>query len=210
MRARYAIPAAGALLLVALALAGAAHQVAAWHNVILQDDVRFVTTPAAPRLWAAPRGPGAGFTRDLLGLGDDIRFRKAERLYIRGHETATSFVQEKSRLSARAADVDLLEETIAHDTSSWRRARAANLLGILLFEDSRAGQEVSQDLSRQALRAFAMGAREDQGADDARFNLELLLTLLRPGGGLGRDLREDQNGTASGVGAGLAVPKVGY
>ena len=67
MRARYAIPAAGALLLVALALAGAAHQVAAWHNVILQDDVRFVTTPAAPRLWAAPRGPGAGFTRDLLG-----------------------------------------------------------------------------------------------------------------------------------------------
>jgi hypothetical protein len=55
-----------------------------------------------------------------------------------------------------------------------------------------------------------MGAREDQGADDARFNLELLLTLLRPGGGLGRDLREDQNGTASGVGAGLAVPKVGY
>ena len=146
MRARYAIPAAGALLLVALALAGAAHQVAAWHNVIRQDDVRFVTTPAAPRLWAAPRGPGAGLTRDLLGLGDDIRFRKAERLYIRGHENATSFVQEKARLSARAADVDLLEETIAHDTSSWRRARAANLLGILLFEDSRAGQEVSEDL----------------------------------------------------------------
>ena len=54
------------------------------------------------------------------------------------------------------------------------------------------------------------GGAEDQGADDARFNLELLLTLLRPGGGLGRDLREDQNGTASGVGAGLAVPKVGY
>ena len=69
---------------------------------------------------------------------------------------------------------------------------------------------MSQDLSRQALRAFGMGARENQGADDARFNLELLLTLLRPGGGLGRDLREDQNGTASGVGAGLAVPKVGY
>ena len=210
MRARYTLPAAGALVLLALVLVGAAHQVAAWHNVMVQDDVRFVTAPGAPHLWAVPRGPGSGRTKDLLGLGDDIRFRMAERLYIRGHQTATSFVQEKARLSARAAAVDLLEEAIAGDPASWRRARAANLLGILLFEDSRAGQEVSQDLSRQALHAFASGAREDQGADDARFNLELLLTLLRPGGGLGRDLREDQHGTASGVGAGLAVPKVGY
>jgi len=210
MRARYALPAAGALLLLALVLAGAAHQVAAWHDVMTEDDVRFVTTPGAPRLWEAPRGPGADRTKDLLGLGDDIRFRSAERLYVRGHQSATSFVQEKARLSARAAAVDLLEETTVDDAASWRRARAANLLGILLFEDSRAGQEVSQDLSRQALRAFAKGAREEQGADDARFNLELLLTLLRPDGGLGRDLREDQHGTASGVGAGLAVPKVGY
>ena len=210
MRARYALPAAGALLLLALVLAGTAHQVAAWHNVMVEDDVRFVTAPGTPHLWAAPDGPGAGRAKDLLGLGDDLRFRMAERLYVRGHQNATSFVQEKARLSARAAAVDLLEDTVALDPASWRRARAANLLGILLFEDSRAGQEVSQDLSRQALRAFATGTREDQGAEDARFNLELLLTLLRPDGGLGRDLREDQHGTASGVGAGLAVPKVGY
>jgi hypothetical protein len=69
---------------------------------------------------------------------------------------------------------------------------------------------VAPAVSRQAIMAFKTGARQAEGADEPRFNLELLLTILRPDGGLGRDLSEDQNGIASGVGAGLAVPKVGY
>jgi hypothetical protein len=210
MRARVALSAAGALLLLALVLVGATHQVAAWREVMRRDDVRFVTTPVERNMWAAPRSPGAGLTEDLLALGDDIRFRQAERLYVRGHITATTFAEEKARLSARGAAVELLEETIARDSAAWRRARAANLLGILLFEDSREGQGGAPALSRQAVSAFRTGSRQEEGADESRFNLELLLTLLRPDGGLGRDLSEDQRGAASGVGAGLAVPKGGY
>ena len=85
MRARVAAPLAVALLLVAALLAGLAHQVGAWHDVMRSDDVRFVTAPVDQGLWAAPAGPGAGVAGDLLGLSDDVRFRKAERLYVRGH-----------------------------------------------------------------------------------------------------------------------------
>ena len=39
------------------------------------------------------------------GSSDDVRFRKAERLYVRGHLPATTFAQEKARLAARGGAV---------------------------------------------------------------------------------------------------------
>jgi hypothetical protein len=210
MSARVAVPVAGVLLLVALALAGLAHQVAAWDKLIRHDDVRFVTAPVDRGMWAEPRGPGARLAGNLLGLGDDIRFRRAERLYVRGHLPATTFAEERARLAARGGAVELLEQTVSQDGVAWRRARAANLLGTLLVEDAREGRELAPALSRQALRAFSTGARQQVGADEPRFNLEVLLTLLRPDGLIGRDLSQNQAGAASGFGAGLAVPEEGY
>ena len=96
------------------------------------------------------------------------------------------------------------------DTEPWRRARAANLLGILLVEDAKEGRELAPALSRQAVRAFSTGARQAEGADEPRFNLEILLTQLRPNGLIGRDLSQNQAGLATGFGAGLAIPEKGY
>jgi hypothetical protein len=210
MRVRVAVPLAVALLLVAALLAGLAHQVGAWHDVMRGDDVRFVTAPVDQGLWGPPAGPGAGVAQDLLGLSDDVRFRKAERLYVRGHLPATTFAQEKARLAARGGATELLEQTMNGDSEPWRRARAANLLGILLVEDAREGRELAPALSRQAVRAFSTGARQADGADEPRFNLEILLTQLRPNGLVGRDLSQDQTGLANGFGAGLAIPEKGY
>jgi hypothetical protein len=210
MRARVAVPLAVALLVVAAVLAGLAHQVGEWHEVMRSDDVRFVTAPVDRGLWGAPGGPGSGVAGDLLGLGDDVRFRKAERLYVRGHLPATTFAEEKARLAARGGAVELLEQTMTGDTESWRRARAANLLGILLVEDAKEGRELAPALSRQAVLAFGTGARQQDGADEPRFNLEILLTQLRPNGLLGRDLQQNQAGVANGFGAGLAIPEKGY
>ena len=210
MRARVAVPLAIALLLVAALLAGLAHQVGAWHDVMRSDDVRFVTAPVDRGLWSAPSGPGAGIAGDALGLSDDVRFRKGERLYVRGHLPATTFAQEKARLAARGGAAELLEQTMNDDTESWRRARAANLLGILLVEDAKEGRELAPVLSKQAVRAFSTGTRQGEGADEPRFNLEILLTQLRPNGLIGRDLSQDQTGLANGFGAGLAIPEKGY
>ena len=210
MRMRVAAPLAFALLLVAALLAGLAHQVGAWNDVVRSDAVRFVTAPVDQGLWGRPAGPGANLTEDILGLGDDVRFRKAERLYVRGHLPATTFAQEKARLAARGGAAELLEETMNHDAEPWRRARAANLFGILLVEDAKEGRELAPTLSRQAVRAFSTGARQSEGADEPRFNLEVLLTQLRPNGLIGRDLSQDQTGLANGFGAGLAIPEKGY
>jgi len=207
---RVAAPLAFALLLVAALLAGLAHQVGAWNDVVRSDDVRFVTAPVDQGLWGRPAGPGANLAEDILGLGDDVRFRKAERLYVRGHLPATTFAQEKARLAARGGAAELLEETMNHDAEPWRRARAANLFGILLVEDAKEGRELAPTLSRQAVRAFSTGARQSDGADEPRFNLEVLLTQLRPNGLIGRDLSQDQTGLANGFGAGLAIPEKGY
>ena len=99
---------------------------------------------------------------------------------------------------------------MSRDTVAWRRARAANLLGIMLVEDSKEGRELAPTLSRQAVRAFSTGARQADGADEPRFNLEILLTQLQPNGLIGRDLSQDQTGLANGFGAGLAIPEKGY
>ena len=56
MRARVAVPLALALLVVAGLLAGLAHQVGEWHEVMRSDDVRFVTSPVDQGLWGAPSG----------------------------------------------------------------------------------------------------------------------------------------------------------
>jgi hypothetical protein len=210
MRARIAAPVAAALLLVAALLGGLAHEVGAWDEAVRRDDVRFVTAPVTPGLWQAPAGPGASLAGSLLGLDDDLRFRRAVRLYVRGHVFAATFAQEKARLAARGGAAELLQQVAAHDALPWRRARAANMLGVLLVEDAREGRELAPALSRQAVRAFTTGARQADGADDPRFNLELLLTQLRPNGLIGRDLSQNQAGLARGVGAGLAVPEEGY
>jgi hypothetical protein len=205
-----AVPVAVLLLLVAAALAGLAHQVRAWDETMRRDDVGFLTAPVTRGLWDAPSGPGISTAGSLLRIGDDVDFRRAERLYVRGHVLATTFAEEKSRLAARGAAAELLQQVAAGDAQAWRRARAANMLGVLLVEDAREGRELAPALSRQALRAFTTGARQPEGADDPRFNLELLLMLLRPNGLIGRDLSQNQAGLATGVGAGLAVPEEGY
>ena len=210
MRARVALPLAGVLLLVALLLAGLAHQVGAWNQVVRRDDVRFVTAPVAQGMWDAPAGPGSRLAGDLLGIRDDTQFRRAERLYVRGHLPAKTFGEEKARLAARGAASELLEQLMTADGQSWRRARAANLLGILLVEDAREGRDLAPTLSKQAVKAFRTGARQQDGADEPRFNLEVLLTELRPNGLIGRDLSQNQAGVANGLGAGLATPEEGY
>ena len=57
---------------------------------------------------------------DLLGLRDDVRFRKAERLYVRGHLPARTFAQEKARLAARGGAVELLDQTMNGEAGGRR------------------------------------------------------------------------------------------
>jgi hypothetical protein len=203
------VAAAAVAFLVAGALVVLARDVHRWQRAVDRGDVRFLVQPTEPRLWVGPESMSGDLARRLLGLDDDLEFREAERLFVRGHIPASTYELERRRLTARGSAVALLDELARTDSQAWRRAREATLLGLTEFEDAQGDAENGPALVQRALRSFRDAARTDPGADDAKVDLELLLTLLRPQSRQGRE-PAGQEGSAGGSGAGLADPGGGY
>jgi hypothetical protein len=200
---------AAALTLAAGALLMLAWQVHRWEERVRVDDLRFQVAPTARDLWRAPGGPGAGLARSMLAVDDDLRFRRAEHEFVRVHVNARSYGEEAERLAAFGEAQSAFEELSRSDPSAARRARAANLLGILLWENAAAAQDNAPLLLRQSVAAFRTAIRASPASDDAKYNLELLLTALQPNGQRRKDVPEDAGDTGL-KGAGLAGPGRGY
>jgi hypothetical protein len=207
---RLALPVAALAALVAVALGLFARDVRRWQDTVRRDDVAFLVQPLDPALWHGPDSASGRAARKLLGIDDDLRFRDAERLFVRGHVPVTTFEREKARLGARGSAAALLDAVSSGDPSAWRRARAATLLGLLTFEDAQGDAENGAALVRRAVGLFEDAAREDPRADDAKFDLELLLTLLREQERQGREPGGDQGDAGGGVGAGVSGIGGGY
>jgi hypothetical protein len=173
------------------------------------DDLRFSVAPGAKQLWRAPRGPGSGLAKHLLALDDDIRFRNAERQFVRVHVNARTYAEEAQRLAAFGEAQSALEQLSRADPAPARRSRAANLLGILLWENGQTAQENAPLLLRQSAGAFRRSIRASPGASDAKYNLEVLLTVLQPQSERRTDAPEDTGGGGL-RGAGVAGRGKGY
>ena len=197
------------LTLAGLALLGLAWQVHAWDGRVAADDLRFQVEPTADDLWRAPPGPGAGLAKRLLALDDDLRFRAIERQYVQVHVAARSYAEEAQRLAAFGEAQSALEELSRDDPATARRARAANLLGILLWENGQTAQENAPLLLRQSVGAFRRSIRASAGSGDAEYNLELLMTVIQPAGERRTDAPEDTGGGGL-RGAGIAGRGTGY
>ena len=201
--------AAAVLTLAGLALLALAWQVHAWEDRMAADDLRFQMAPASSGLWETPRRPGAGIAKRLLALDDDIGFRRVEQQFVQVHVGARTYAEEAQRLAAFGEAQSALEHLSRDDPARGRRARAANLLGILLWENGQTAQENAPLLLRQSIAAFRRSIRSSAGARDAKYNLELLLTIVQPAGERRTDAPEDTGG--SGLrGAGIAGRGRGY
>jgi len=201
--------AAVVLTLGGLALLVLAWQAHAWPGRLAADDLRFSVAPGAEELWNAPRGPGAGLAKDMLALDDDIRFRKVEQQFVQVHVGARTYAEEAQRLAAFGEAQSALEQLSRTDPSPARRSRAANLLGILLWENGQTAQENAPLLLRQSVAAFRRSIRAAPGTSDAKYNLELLLTVLQPQSERRTDAPEDTGGGGL-QGAGAAGRGKGY
>jgi hypothetical protein len=197
------------LTLAAAALLGLAWQVHRWDDRLAGDDLRFQVTPIARGLWRSPGGPGSGVAKSVLAVGDDVRFRRAEHEFVKVHVPARTYAEEAERLAAFGEGQSALEQLSKSDPSAVRRSRAANLLGILLWENAKSAQDNAPLLLRQSAAAFRGAIRASPDADDAKYNLELLLTVLQPTGDRRKDAPEEVGGTGL-KGAGLAGPGRGY
>jgi len=191
---------AGATVLLVLAV-----QARRWEQALRTDDLRFQVSPLADGMWHGPGGTGSGTARGLLDVGDDVAFRGAEQLFARVHVPARSYSAETRRLAAFGQAQSAFESLARSDPSAPRRARAANLLGVLLWEDAASAPDNAPLLQRQALEAFRRAIRASPRTDDAKWNLELLSTALQTPAERRNDAPSESGGFGlRGAGGGVA------
>jgi hypothetical protein len=118
---------------------------------------------AVPGQVDAARGPGAAAR--TVGAADDIRLRQSLLLGHRAADAGRTAV----RLRSRAETALAVEAT--HD------AGAANLLGALTLLDAGADPANASRYVGEAASAFQAALRVDPRSEEAKYNLELLLTL---------------------------------
>ena len=139
----------------------------------------------------------------LLGTSDDRRFQEALGLFA---QTRASTAAADLALAQRGELEVTLTELVSGDGGEARRARAANLKGVLLYEDSTLDQASAERYLELALASFREAARLDPENEDAKANLELLVNVLRER----RGELEGRAGSSGSSGAGAAPEGSGY
>jgi len=189
---------AAALVLAAIAVLAVllARDVRSWRDAIDHGDAVYAVTPV--RASWTPSVLVGGAAEALLGVRDDVDFRRALQLYVRAASTPNRLDTATERQSLRAQAA----RALAKLTHGAHASQAETLLGVLAF-DGTSGADA-------AIADFSNAVRTDPSNAAAKLDLELLLRLSAatgsrsgsgPGGAFGRGGRR---------GAGSGAPGSGY
>jgi len=193
------------LALAALVLVALGAQLLRWERQISRDDVVFQATPLRPDLWRSAPFPQLDPSRAILGIDDDLAFRRALQLFWRAKPRSIDY---RPLLQAYIAQAQGALTRIADSSSSAeRRSAAFNLMGVLQFSQTLpSSDEAARNATiREGVGDFRNALELDATNDDAKLNLELAARLYReeltgppisggPSGGA-------NNGSAGGAGA---------
>lgn len=143
------------------------------------DDARFAAAPLAEGLWRNDDLLPLGVSRRLLGLDDDLVYRRAVSLYVRsrpGEPTALNPRRETLRAEAQRA----LGEVSREDGDARRRSQAAMLLALLGFGrgDLFTSEEERLTVLRGGVGNLQVAVALDPENAEAKRNLELALTSV--------------------------------
>jgi hypothetical protein len=170
-----AVCVAAAVILVLLAVDSRA-----WSSRFPADDLRYRRDASAPKLWSVGELSPFGLDRKLLGIRDDLAYRRALREFRLGRPLEPVFTTAATthRVQAQIA----LTDVVATPGHATRASQAANLLGVLGF--AMATQDVGQRATflNNAVTAFREAIALDPSNDDALFNLEYALDQLKGSG----------------------------
>jgi hypothetical protein len=178
-------------------------------GAIRDDDIRYRAVPSE-RLWNPREVVPGGLAEELLGVRDDLAFRRAVQATRLSNVDRPGFTDAAGIVNRNTATA-LLTDIAQHDSSTRRRSAAANLLGVLSFSESLADYANRERLLSSASGRFRQAIELDPSNADAKVNLELTLSrsralkLSEAGGG--------NNPTAGGRGArgaGAGQPGSGY
>jgi hypothetical protein len=203
------IAAVAACLVVGTMLFLLALDVARTRSALPADDVRYRSAPEA-KLWAPTEVVPGGIAEGILGVGDDIRFRRAVRGVRLSHPEMPGF-SDPAYVVHRNEATAWLTDIVQRDGSAGRQSAAANLLGVLSFADAIADYTNRGRLLDGATSRFRQAVNLDPENDEAKHNLELTLSRSR-----GLELSEAGGGNApspggkGAKGAGAGDPGSGY
>ncbi len=196
---------AAACLAVAVALVLLAVDAHAWQTRMTADDLRFRANPLDRTLWKPEQLAPFGLTRRMLGLGDDLAYRRAVQDFRSGRPSELTF---SPATTARRAQAQIALTQVGHDDSNTARVTDVdNLLGVLGFALATQDTSQSKTFLNNSVTAFQAAIDADPQNEDALWNLEYALGQLRgssPQEAGGRD-RLGQRGQA-----GLKDPGRGY
>lgn len=202
-------------VLVAACVAGGvaslllAADVAATRQALADDDVRYRTAPEQG-LWTPVELVPGGVARSLLGVRDDLLFRRALRAVRLSHPELPGFSDPAFVLHRNDASAWLVD-VVQKDERLERRSAAANLLGVLSFADAIADYQNRAKLLEAAGGRFRQAVSLDGSNEEAKVNLELTLSRSQD-----FELSEAGGGTApspggrGSKGAGAGDPGSGY
>jgi hypothetical protein len=174
------------------------------------DDVLFRVEPLRDDRWRPTEIVPLGAARALLGVDDDLAYRRALQLVRRSRPRAVTFEQSKL-IGLRAAAQTQLGAVLRKDDNAARRAAAANLLGVLAVSLAAIDDSLRPSLLSSASADFRRAVRLDPESEDAKYNLELALDALVAAGGTGSTQRTSPGRTFNqGAGAGSGREGTGY
>lgn len=200
---------AAACLVVAALLSLLALDIHRLERSFQADDVLFRAGSVRDDRWQPVEIVPFGAARVLLGVDDDLAYRRALQL-VRRASPRTITYEQSELISLRARAQTALGVVVQGDDDVVRRSAAANLLGVLALSLAAIDDSLRPSLLRNAVADFRRAARFDPGNEDAKYNLELVLDRL---------LAEQAGGAArtapgrtfnQGAGAGTGREGTGY
>lgn len=161
--------AVGAVLLALLA-----RDAGRWPEAVRSGDVA-AADPAHPQQasWTVDEALPFSPARRLLGLDDDLAFRRAVVLFRRAYTRDLQFERSTDGAAIRIRAETALAHVIRTDRDRRRVSAASNLLGILALVDAATSRSGNAPVDR-SLFAFEDAIRLDGSNEQAKANLELL------------------------------------
>ena len=173
------------------------------------SDLAYRDQPRRSDLWLAHAILPFAPARRLLGVDDDILYRRGVRLLRLSNATPEQYLDPALDGLRGRAQIALTSVAVSDDDPR-RRAAAENYLGVIAFGSAIRDQTTRETFLVNATAAFQSAIRHDPAAADPKYNLELALIWL--------EAVDFDNSTSSGgrrrggfgTGAGAGSPGSGY
>lgn len=194
-------------LVAAAALALFASDVLAAQSTMERDDLRFGVTPDAKGLWQVEgRTPSL---ESILGIEDDLAWRTAAQRFQLSRARA-NIAYDPTRTSSRADSQAALASAETYVLTRRQASALANFSAILAYEEAVGDPQNGPMLLRRSSNEFRRAIRTYPQNDEAKFNLEVLMSLLTAENQQRRDRLGVGTGVDNAAGAGAASEGAGY